>query len=163
MIINIINFCSYQIVWFGAIYYAAKQQPNIGVWLTVIFLTLHFLMIKNKRQQLMVLLVVAFIGVLTEWLVHSLFAYSFNTHDQFFIPLWLIGIWLCFSCTLLFSLNLIIKRAWTAILCGVIFGPLSYYGAQSLGAITINGSTGILILAITWGLGLLLIHKYLIR
>ena len=51
-------------------------------------------------------------------------------------PPWLIALWLIFATTFQSSLSWLAGRYWIAAVSGGIFGPVSYYAGQALGALT---------------------------
>ena len=159
-----LNFLFYQIIWLVSIYGATNSPSYFGPLSALIFLIIHFIFIKDRFYQFKVMIALTFVGVMIEWLIHKQFVYSFVDFDFYLIPYWLIGIWLCFSCTLMYSLRLILKNKWVSLIGGSIFGPLSYHAAYEMGAIQITHPIfSYLILAITWGFGLLCIHFILFK
>ena len=159
-----LNFLFYQIIWLVSIYGATNFPGYFGPLSALIFLIIHFIFIKDRLYQFKVMIAVTFVGVMIESLVHKQFVYSFVNFDFHLIPYWLIGIWLCFSCTLLYSLRLILKNQWFSFIGGAIFGPLSYHAAYEMGAIQITHPIfSYLILAISWGFGLLSVHYTLFK
>ena len=164
MIFTIYNFLAYQLVWFISIYGSVNFHPIIGPLSALFFLIAHFFIVTNKLDDFKFLLIVSTSGFFIEWLILSRFCYDYVSYNSLFIPFWLYGIWCCFSCTLRFSLKPIVNNAWFSIFGGAIFGPLSYYGAERLGAISLYpGFISIFILAIVWSALLFFIHRYLIR
>lgn len=164
MIFTIYNFIAYQLVWFISIYGSVHLHPMVGPASALFFLIAHFIIVTNKLDHIKLLLIISTSGFLIEWLILSRFCYDYVSYHSLFIPFWLYGIWCCFSCTLFFSLRPIVKNGWSSILGGAIFGPLSYYGAARLGAISLQpGFISISILAIVWAALLFFIHRFLIR
>ena len=51
-------------------------------------------------------------------------------------PPWLIALWMIFATTFQSSLSWRAGRYWIAAVSGGIFGPVSYYAGQALGALT---------------------------
>lgn len=154
MVSTIINFIGYNLVWYLSITSYKYSLPIYGI-AGILFLLWHLATHNQKINQLLLIGIMSPIGWGVEWL-HATYAYKFNHTDS--IPIWLMILWCCFSCTLTESLNRLIKHKRMAVISGVIFGPLAYVAAESLGAISIQQTHGIMILSMSWGSVMLLAH-----
>ena len=151
---NAFNIVAYNVVWFLSIHGAGNLHPLVGPASAIAFAIVHFITISKRLVQLR-LMGLVLTGTLVETYIHSNFVYSFTQPHAVapLIPIWLILIWACFSCTLRYSLSTLLRHNALAFISGSIAGPLSYYGAQAIGAIVIiHTLTSYIILGVSWGL-----------
>ena len=65
-------------------------------------------------------------------------------------PLWLVGLWALFSCTINYSLAWLRNKTLLAVVLGSVAGPLSYYAGEKIGALMIRDISSLLFLAVIW-------------
>jgi hypothetical protein len=63
---------------------------------------------------------------------------------------WILALWLAFASTLNLSLAWMQGRYLIAMLFGASGGPLAYFGAQNIGAVTLPSSTSYIALSVGW-------------
>lgn len=69
------------------------------------------------------------------------------------VPAWMGALWLTFACTLNVSLQWLQRRPFLAGILGAFFGPLAYWGAEKLDAVTLHAEQSSLIwLAVGWSI-----------
>ena len=99
-------------------------------------------------------------AMLGEVLVNILGIYHFSDawNIPLLPPLWLMALWLAFSCTLNHALAMIVKRPKLAVMVAMVMGPLTYLSGQRFGVLIFNQSFGALAMfSVVWGIYMSLI------
>ena len=127
------NLLLYQGIWFIAV---LGRTPY--VWIAFALLGIHLWLCTNRRRELGVLVAGSIVGLAcdTTLTLNGIFQFS-PTPNLLPIPLWLVAIWLAFNATLRHSLRGLSKRPAVLILLAALGAPLSYLGAERLGAVTL--------------------------
>lgn len=108
----------------------------------VIYLLAHYFFISKDRGLWLISIRVFFVGIM----IDSFFVYShviasspvhvasgnFVDRDLVFIPLWLAGLWLCFSFALPVAFKFLQRHYGLCVVLGMIGAPLSYYSGAAL-------------------------------
>ena len=134
MLLNLIIF---QVVWLACVLGAAQGYP----WLGVVALAGHFRVVAARpRQEGLLLGAAAALGLAGEWALHAaaVTGYPPQAWTGWPVPVWMIALWINFACTLHASLAWLQGRFVFATMAGAIAGPLSYWGGERLGAITLH-------------------------
>jgi hypothetical protein len=82
------------------------------------------------------------------------------------VPVWILALWLAFASTLNLSLAWMQGRYLIAMLFGASGGPLAYFGAQNIGAVTLQSSASYVALSVGWAVitpALLYLAKHINR
>ena len=149
------NLAGFQAVWFACVLFAAAGRPWFGVAVLAVVLALHFrLSPADKRPREVKLLAgAALLGLSGEWALHAaaVTGYPPQAWTGEPAPAWMVALWINFAATLHSSLAWLRGRFVFATMAGALAGPLSYWGGQRLGAITLNPEPAIWI----GGVGLL--------
>ncbi|MEZ5658300.1 MAG: DUF2878 domain-containing protein [Burkholderiaceae bacterium] len=147
----------FQGTWLVCVAAAAQGHPLLGS-LTVVGLVLAILARSDDRQtdiQLVleaVILGAAFDGLL---LGAGLVEYASPTPAAGWSPIWIVALWAQFGAILRGPLHWLHGRLWLGALLGAVGGPLSYLGAERLGACQLGDGPGALIaLAVGWGIAM---------
>ncbi|MDC2889936.1 DUF2878 domain-containing protein [Psychrosphaera algicola] len=146
------NIIWFQVNWFGLIAYQTYFVP-----ISILSICLHLYLNKAyRRADIKLALIVTASGCIIETLMIQLGIISF---DQFalllgFLPFWLVVLWTCFALTLNHSMKFFAKHPLLAVICGSLFGPLSYLAGIELGAATSQVKPFLLFLSYSfvWGL-----------
>ena len=123
----------------------------------------------NPRGELKLLLAAGLLGFLfdTALVATGVFTPVRSLFPHPFSPPWMVGLWLNFAATLNVSLAWLRERYSVSALFGAIGGPLAYYSGAKLGATAaLPTLTGLLLLAVGWGVMtplLVWLAKYLRR
>lgn len=134
--IKLINFLSFQLSWFLAVYY----HNNYAALACLLAFVLNMNITQpNLSKRMMTVLLLAAIGITNDSLLYYYNVISSPGENPYIIPLWLAGLWLAFCATLncymqLFNKLSILKLA----LIGGICGSLSYLSGGKLHAIIYN-------------------------
>jgi hypothetical protein len=156
----------YQCAWFASVLGAANQQPWLGLAVAAVVLALHLILAKDPLTEAKLIASVVLIGFTFDQMLLSSQLVNYQAHGwgEGFVPAWILALWLTFATLLNVSLSWMRERLVIAALFGLIGGPLAYYGAQSLGAISINSHTAYWVLGFGWAMvtpGLLILAKRL--
>ncbi|MCB0391559.1 MAG: DUF2878 domain-containing protein [Bdellovibrionales bacterium] len=128
------NAIIFQLSWWLIAYW-----QNKAVLIVLFFITLHFFLIsiENLKQELKIVFYSAGIGVFFDTLLNTLQIIKFGNENTFFLPFWMIVLWLAFSITLNNSLKWVFKSKIFAFSLGACGGSLSYWAAYKLNTINI--------------------------
>lgn len=150
----IINFLLFQFAWFACVIGAAKGLPWLGVIVTTIVLGWHFYHAKQPKFELLLLLAALVIGAAFDQLMLSMQWVSYQAHgwSPEFVPAWIVALWLAFASTLNLSLAWMHGRHLLSLMFGAAGGPLAYFGAENLGAVSLTGAEAYIALAVGWAI-----------
>lgn len=140
-----LNALLFQVGWFVCV----LERGLLALAATALILGMHLFRHREQPREWLCIAVIAFIGVLQDFLLIQLNVLQFD--GQPVPPLWLVAIWLLFASTLNHSLKWLQQRWWLAALLGAISGPLSYLAGERLGALTLNKEL-LPVLGIAWGM-----------
>lgn len=131
---RLLNFAWYQLLWFTAILGGSAFAP-----LLFLLLVLHLSLIARKGAEVLLLLGAAVIGVAFDGLLAGVGFYAFNEGTGMLpIPLWLVAIWMGFAGTLRSSMSFMAARPRLMTLAATVLAPVTYLGAERLGAVTFS-------------------------
>lgn len=147
------NFILFQLAWFACVAGAAYGQPWLGVMVTLLTAGWHLYQSKRAKPELLLMFAVLLIGACFDQAMLLLQLVSYQQHgwSASLVPVWIMALWLAFATTLNLSLAWMQGRYLMAVLFGAAGGPLAYFGAQNIGAVTLPDSTSYLVLSIGWG------------
>ncbi len=138
--------------WFGCVYFA---KWDLSAWSYIFPLIPIVFILKLKflsKLKIIFLSLLSFFGILSDFVIYHLGFIDFPNHSSFFVPHWLISMWLLFACVFPISQNFLNDRLWLAAILGAVFGPLSYYSGQTLQVLVFKGQLAIPIYTLLWGL-----------
>ena len=154
MLIRIWNFLGFQAAWFACVLGAAHDRPWLGPLVVLFLLTWHIGTAPEWRPAVCRIVLIGLLGALVDSMLGfaGVLQYRDGLGASWVCPIWLIALWMAFATTLKHSLGLLEGRHAVAALVGGIFGPLSYYGGQALGALRVRGGLvdGLLVLMVLW-------------
>lgn len=138
----VFNFLWFKVFWVVAIVY---QQEAILLGL----LGVYFATLRPLTTHLNHYLLFAAIGVAIDYILYQQQIFVFDTPG---FPLWLALLWLAFATTIKAFLSFLQTRLVLAALLGMCAGPISYYFAMQLNAVSFSYplTYTLTILAITW-------------
>lgn len=147
---NLILFIWFYIGWFGCVFFS---KWNLSVWSLVFALPplLYFLFFQIiSKRQFLLLLLLAFIGVVFDSIAYFFNLIHFTNHDLKIIPLWLVSMWLLFISVFPISHKIFNSKKTLASIVGMIAGPLSYYSGEAFEVLFFNTQITIIIYAVFW-------------
>jgi len=145
---NFGNFVLFQVSWFATAYSAAQQWSLLATLSVQTGIGLHLVLSADYRKELGVLVCAGILGLMVDSL--NLMFNVFFISDSKIAPLWLVGLWMLFACTINHSLRWMNDRLLLAAMSSSLAGPVAYYAGDSLGALNLNSDWGLLILAFQW-------------
>ncbi|MBM3793986.1 MAG: DUF2878 domain-containing protein [Acidobacteria bacterium] len=136
------NLIGFQLVWFTCVLGAAAGMPWLGVGVLLGVLAGHFVFpVAAWRRELALLGAAALLGMAAETLLHqgaAVVGYPPQAWTGAPAPSWMVALWINFAATLHGCLAWMQGRIPAAALAGALAGPLSYWGGERLGAITLH-------------------------
>lgn len=156
----IINFVLFQAAWLVCVLGAANQLPWLAFVVALILVGMQLVWTPQPTQELSLLLIATIIGAVFDQLLLNHGVIQYQAHGWSgagltvgIVPIWIIGLWIAFASTLNVSLRWMRDYRLAQVLLGVMGGPLAYYAAQQLGAVTITLTpASYIVLAVGWGL-----------
>lgn len=153
----IINFLCFQIAWFACVLGAAYALPLLGVIITGLVVSWHLYNAKRYKLEGYLILIAMLIGATFDQLMVSTQLVSYAHHgwanaslNIHLVPIWIIALWAGFTTSLNVSLRWMRDKTAIAMLFGAIGGPLAYFAAQRLNAVTLHGILSYIVLSIGW-------------
>lgn len=152
------NFLALQVGWFACVLGAAHGREFLGPLVVAVLLVLHLLRHPARVRELRLLALVMPLGLALDsgqaalgW-IH----YAGRPLCGVLAPLWIAALWPLLATTFHASMDWLRPRTALAALLGAVGGPLSYLGAERLGAVQVlpDRGTSVAGLALTWGLAL---------
>lgn len=155
---RILNFVGFQLGWLACVAGPGRGLPWIGLPVVGFFLSLHLVLTPQRRREALLAVLLAAIGTMVESLhmALGLFQTPPSSLAIWLCPAWLTLLWVNFAPTLHGSMSWLIgRRGWAAAL-GAVGGPISYYAANRLGAISFpaNPLFSLTALAAVWGMAM---------
>lgn len=152
---KVINVALFQAAWFAAVLGAARGMLWLGPVAMLPTLAIHLALKENRRGEVKLLLAAGLLGFVfdTMFVATGVFTPLQHLFPHPFSPPWMICLWLNFAATLNVSMAWMRGRYVLATTFGAVGGPLAYYSGAKLGATeALPTATGMLLLAIGWGL-----------
>jgi hypothetical protein len=152
----IFNILGLQCTWAACAYGATHGMTLLGVYIGLTYICLHFLFIKTRLRDFIIMLIIGALGMAIDSSLALLSITSFPNYENGLIPIpfWLISLWLVFALTVPHSLYWLKNNLLVAVVAGAIGGSFSYFIGHKLGAIQLTDpliiSVGIYFIA--WGL-----------
>ena len=162
------NFILFQLAWFACVAGAAYGMPWLGVSVTLITTGWHLYQSRRAKPEMLLMFAVLLLGASFDqiMLLSELVSYQQHGWSTSLVPVWIVALWLAFASTLNLSLAWLQGRYLIAVIFGASGGPLAYFGAQNIGAVTLPSSASYIALSIGWAVitpALLYLAKYINR
>ena len=163
----LVNAVVFKFAWLSTVFGGANELPYLGPVAVLIAIGIHLRLAPEPSRELTLILLTGFIGLTWDsvMVTGGWLAYPSGTIVAGLAPYWIFAMWMLFATTLNVSFRWLHNRLWVAALLGAIFGPLSYLGGSSIGAVTlIEPIAAMTALCVAWALlmpGLLLLAQQL--
>ena len=154
----------YQVVYLSGIFYGQSEKAYFFYVAIVVFVSVHFIVNKQKKADLFLMLQVMILAVVGESFCLALGFFQFKQALLwgFFPPFWLLGMFLCFSLMLPYAMKPILDKGKLALVLAAIFGPFSYYSAMKMGALVMpNLFFSLVGLAFVWVLYMFCFQQFM--
>lgn len=153
---RILNLALYQLGWFSCVLGAAWGYPSGGAVAALLLMALHLLLATSRQAEWKLMLCACLLGTVVDGSQQALGILSFKTDPAWPLPLplWIFVIWAQFATLFHFGLYWLCDRLPLAALCGLVGGPLAYWGGVRLGAAQFgdNPLLSLASLALVWAL-----------
>ncbi len=161
----LVNFLGYDAVWLAAVGGAAAGWWFAGPIAASAFLVLHALIFRPALWEWQFIGAAALLGTGIDSMLLAMGLVDYRYGSPFGLPiapLWITALWAGFAATLHHSLKVLASRPWLAMVLGAIAGPLSYFVADAIGAVTLPRapSTTIVALAIVWAVTMPIVYAF---
>lgn len=162
------NIAGMQIGWFACALGAADGYPWAGPAVVALYLAVFLFQSSAPRQDAGFILLAALAGAIIDGLLRGsgfMIYHSAVPAIDWLAPVWIVAMWMLFATTFNASLRWLRQQPLSALLLGLLFGPLSYYAGERLGAIdlTYPHVVSLPVLALLWGavmVGLVYLSRY---
>ncbi len=146
---KIINFIWFQTIWFLAILF-----EDAYLLIILALLALHILFSKHKLEDTLLGLGIGIYGSLVDGVLLQSGLFAFSNQFAWFIPYWLVTLWIAFGMMLRTSLDYLQGRYVLSAILGAISGPLSYIAGERLNAVTFPQSSllTVTVLSVIWAM-----------
>jgi hypothetical protein len=157
---NALNYALYQTGWFACILGAAWRNEGAGVSIAAGLIAVHLWLSRERGVELRLMASALGVGVLVESVQVATHTYdaSSSVLPPGTPPAWLLALWIQFATTFRYSLNGIVRRPLHAALFGALGGPIAFFAADRLDALSLLPpvGTGLGRISVLWTVALLL-------
>lgn len=149
---RIVDASVFQIIWFICLI----GGNSLALLATLLNFFLHLYWLKSNEFSRTTWLLYVFIGSLLGITIDQMAIYFgfFLFQESYFLPVWLVCLWVNFIMTIQFSLYWLEKHLWLSSVIGGIGGTYSYYLGEKLGQVIFPNNHFITIsfLFVSWAL-----------
>ncbi len=138
---NLINLLCLQVLWFVAVIGASAGLVSPAFLILNAFMVWQLLPANREQGDFSLVLVALLLGFILDssWISLGWIQYSSPNSITRLAPIWILLLWMGLALTLNHSLAWLQQRLGLAALCSAISSPLSYLGAERLGALQLKG------------------------
>jgi hypothetical protein len=153
---KLLNFALYQVVWFAAVWGAARGTPWLGVGVLMMALAVHLAVTPGKGRSVRMVLISAATGYVLDSALVLGHVLSFPERARLGAPtaLWMVALWVGFGITLDGCLAWLNGRYGLGAVLGLLGGPLAYGAGVRMGALGVAGTSGYAAVAVEWGVAM---------
>ena len=132
----LVNLCLYQTGWFACVLGAAMGHPWTGAGTALFLLTVHLLLCRERRKEILTVSCIALGGTLIDSVqaFSGVLVFLSGYWTQWVVPFWITVMWLQFATLFHFALSWLSGRYFLSAVLGSIGGPLAYLTGERLGA-----------------------------
>lgn len=150
--LRLINFVIFQAGWFICVLAGARSDYKIPSAVAAVAILFNLIFRKPRFAEIKFILFAICLGLAFEYSI-SRFQILEYRDSSFFAPPWILCLWALFATTFSFSMNWMINFWWVGFILGFFSGPFSYWGAETLGALSLSEDfwpKGFIILGAHW-------------
>ena len=138
--------------WFGSVFLAKTEYSNAALFFPLILI--GYLLFKNhlNGKRFSLAMAICILGILFDSFTVWLGFISAIGITGFFIPTWLISIWMLFSFSMIKLGTRVSPPVWLAAILGFLIGPLSYKSGEIFKVLAFTTPLTFFIYAIFWAL-----------
>lgn len=165
-LIWIFNAIGFKLGWFACAYGAVFGYYYEGAAVMGVLILLHLWIMGWPKYEIQFMLIVTLAGTVLDTLLNVFDVVNYpGTYPglSFMAPLWITAIWAGFAVTLDYSLTFLVGRPWLTALLAGIFGPISFWGGEVMGAITFGHGfwPAMIIIGVEWAVLLPILYLLL--
>ena len=165
-LIWIFNAIGFKIGWFACIYGALYGYHYEGALSMLVLIIIHLWTMGWPKYEIQFTVIVTVIGTGLDTLLNiSGLVEYIGTYPglPWMAPIWITAIWAGFAVTLDYSLTFLVGRPWLTVLLAAVFGPLSYWGGEVMGAASFGRGLwpAMITIGIEWAIALPLMYVLL--
>jgi hypothetical protein len=148
---GLVAFVIFEAAWVACVVGAARGWAGTGVAVVAVVVLLHLAVTARRRLELALIAAAVAVGLVWDSLliqagwVH----YASPGPVPEIAPTWILALWALLAITLSGPLQTLQRRPLVSALLGAVGGPLSYWGAQRLGACVLSPQA-LPVLALGW-------------
>lgn len=136
-----INFCTFYLSWWIIVLSMSRDLYFVPAIIFLIALFIHFKYVSEDfvcdlKEMAAISLLIIFVDSI---LYYFKIVFFYNSLLSFFSPVWLILMVIIFSTTIGYSFSGIKNKLWLQIICGGLFGPVTYLTAEKYNLIEVSG------------------------
>lgn len=150
----LLDIAGFQIIWFAC----ALGVPNGFEWIVyplgAIYIVQHLYFSNQRGFELGLILKSVLLGLALDSGLLLINALRFFESSSWIQPLWMTVLWAALGASLNSSFGWLKSHYLIGAVLGGILGPLSYYGGEKLGALTIHGVSGFIALGVCWAIAM---------
>jgi hypothetical protein len=155
---RLLNYALYQAGWLACVLGAANGRAWSGMIIALVLLGLHLLLVRDRREELQLLVTAGAIGFVADTLQQSIGVFRFPSGYvlAWAVPPWIVVMWVQFASTFRYCMSWLMKSPRLAALFGAIGGPLAFWIGSRLGGVTFGARPwlSLLSIAVVWSTAL---------
>ncbi len=142
----------FDVVWGLSALLAGRGHWAAGAGVAVLGGAAHAWLARADRRLLARVLIVAAIGTSVDLALIRAGAFSFAVATPIAAAAWFAGLWLHFAPSVALLFRWLAPRLWLAALLGAAAGPFAYWVASRLGAVRLEASWSLPVIAAAWAI-----------
>lgn len=137
---KLLEFAGFQLVWFACVLGAAHEAEWLGCVAALAFAGACALRSGNAARSMIAILLAGVVGSGVDALQRGLGWIDYRGAPVFAVwaPAWILALWIAFAATFSSSMAWLRGRPWVSVPFAAVGAPLSYLGAERLGAVAIE-------------------------
>jgi len=155
---RLVNYVLYQAGWFACVLGARSGRVALGTGLGVAAVAAHVALARRRRDELVLALGAAAIGIAIDTVQIALgtLAFEAGTVVPGLPPVWLAVLWMQFAATFHYSFRWLAGRPAAAVLFGAVGGPLAFVAGARLGIVRLHPALwpSLATLALSWSVAI---------
>jgi hypothetical protein len=149
-----LDIIGFQVIWFAC----ALGVPHGYTWvifpLAALYLAQHLYFSNDRGFEIGLIIKGAALGFIFDTCLIGMNSVQFTNSNPWIQPFWMTALWASFGASLSSSFTWLKSRHLLGAILGGCIGPISYFGGEKLGALSIQGVNGFIALAIFWSLAM---------
>jgi hypothetical protein len=145
-----LDIIGFQVIWFAC----ALGVPHGYTWtvfpLGALYLAQHLYFSNDRGFEISLIIKGTLLGIVFDTSLMWINAVQFTNSNLWVQPFWMTTLWASFGASLSSSFSWLKSRYLLGAILGGLIGPISYYGGEKLGALSIHGMNGFIALSICW-------------